>query len=253
MIRFTDVHKAFGSKVVLAGLTLDIPDDETTVIIGFSGTGKSVALKHIVGLLVPDAGTVEVDGQDVAELDRDGLDALRGQVGYVFQFAALFDSMSVADNILLGLKRRGLDEETMHTRVRESLALVDLPGSEGRMPAELSGGMRKRVGIARAIALRPRYILYDEPTTGLDPVTSAVIDELMVRARQELGVTGVVVTHDMRSAYTVGDRIAMLYQGRIRQVGTVDEIRHTDDPVVRNFIEGRPFDPDRLAAHGAQA
>ena len=253
MIRFTDVHKAFGSKVVLAGLTLDIPDDETTVIIGFSGTGKSVALKHIVGLLVPDAGTVEVDGQNVAELDRDGLDALRGQVGYVFQFAALFDSMSVADNILLGLKRRGLDEETMHTRVRESLALVDLPGSEDRKPAELSGGMRKRVGIARAIALRPRYILYDEPTTGLDPVTSAVIDELMVRTRQELGVTGVVVTHDMRSAYTVGDRIAMLYQGRIRQVGTIDEVRHTDDPVVRNFIEGRPFDPDRLAAQGAQA
>jgi phospholipid/cholesterol/gamma-HCH transport system ATP-binding protein len=253
MIRFTDVHKAFGPKVVLDGLTLDIPDGETTVIIGFSGTGKSVALKHIVGLLAPDTGTVEVDGQFVADLDRDGLDSLRGQVGYVFQFAALFDSMSVADNILLGLRRRGLDEETMHTRVRESLALVDLPGSEDRKPAELSGGMRKRVGIARAIALRPRYILYDEPTTGLDPVTSAVIDELMVRTRQELGVTGVVVTHDMRSAYTVGDRIAMLYQGRIRQVGTIDEVRHTDDPVVRNFIEGRPFDPDRLAAQGAQA
>jgi len=253
MIRFTDVHKAFGSKVVLNGLTLDIPDGETTVIIGFSGTGKSVALKHIVGLLVPDWGTVEVDGQDVAELDRDGLDALRGHVGYVFQFAALFDSLSVADNILLGLKRRGLDEETMHTRVRESLRLVDLPGAEERMPAELSGGMRKRVGIARAIALRPRYILYDEPTTGLDPVTSAVIDELMVRARQELGVTGVVVTHDMRSAYTVGDRIAMLYQGRIRQVGTIDEIQHTDDPVVRNFIQGRPFDHERLAANGAEA
>jgi phospholipid/cholesterol/gamma-HCH transport system ATP-binding protein len=253
MIRFTEVHKAFGSKVVLDGLTLDIPAGETTVIIGFSGSGKSVALKHIVGLIAPDAGDVEVDGQNVGELDRDGLDLLRGQVGYVFQFAALFDSMSVADNILLGLRRRGLDEETMHTRVRESLALVDLPGSEDRMPAELSGGMRKRVGIARAIALRPRYILYDEPTTGLDPVTSAVIDELMVRARHELGVTGVVVTHDMRSAYTVGDRIAMLYQGRIRQVGTIDEIRHTDDPVVRNFIEGRPFDPDRLASQGAHA
>jgi phospholipid/cholesterol/gamma-HCH transport system ATP-binding protein len=253
MIRFTDVHKAFGPKVVLDGLTLDIPDGETTVIIGFSGTGKSVALKHIVGLLAPDWGTVEVDGLIVSELDRDGLDALRGQIGYVFQFAALFDSLTVADNILLGLRRRGLDEETMQTRVRESLALVDLPGAEGRMPAELSGGMRKRVGIARAIALRPRYILYDEPTTGLDPVTSAVIDELMVRARHELGVTGVVVTHDMRSAYTVGDRIAMLYQGRIRQVGTIDEVRHTDDPVVRNFIEGRPFDPDRLAAQGAQA
>jgi phospholipid/cholesterol/gamma-HCH transport system ATP-binding protein len=252
MIRLTDVHKAFGAKQVLSGLTLDIPDNETTVIIGFSGTGKSVALKHIVGLMQPDAGTVEVDGQTVGELDRDELDQLRGNVGYVFQFAALFDSMTVAENIRLGLVRRGLDADTIHTRIRESLALVDLPGAEDRMPAELSGGMRKRVGIARAIALRPRYILYDEPTTGLDPVTSAVIDELMVRARQELGVTGVVVTHDMRSAYTVGDRIAMLYQGTIRQVGTIDEIRHTDDPVVRNFIEGRPADTDRLLT-GASA
>lgn len=253
MIRFTDVYKSFGPKHVLAGFTLDIPDGETTVIIGFSGSGKSVALKHIVGLMQPDAGTVEVDGELVADLDRDGLDRLRGNVGYVFQFAALFDSMTVAENIRLGLRRRGLDEETIQTRIRESLALVDLPGAEDRMPAELSGGMRKRVGIARAIALRPHYILYDEPTTGLDPVTSAVIDELMVRARQELGVTGVVVTHDMRSAYTVGDRIAMLYQGRIRQVGTIDEIRHTDDPVVRNFIEGRPFDPERLTTTGATA
>ncbi|HSB55751.1 MAG TPA: ATP-binding cassette domain-containing protein [Gemmatimonadales bacterium] len=253
MIRFTDVYKSFGAKSVLAGFTLDIPDNETTVIIGFSGSGKSVALKHIVGLMQPDAGSVEVDGQTVGELDRDELDRLRGRVGYVFQFAALFDSMTVAENIRLGLVRRGLDPDTIQTRIRESLALVDLPGAEDRMPAELSGGMRKRVGIARAIALRPSYILYDEPTTGLDPVTSAVIDELMVRARQELGVTGVVVTHDMRSAYTVGDRIAMLYQGKIRQVGTIDEIRHTDDPVVRNFIEGRPADTDRLLTTGASA
>ncbi|MBK9693325.1 MAG: ATP-binding cassette domain-containing protein [Gemmatimonadetes bacterium] len=246
MIRFTDVHKAFGAKVVLEGMTLDIPDGQTTVIIGFSGTGKSVALKHIVGLLAPDQGQVEVDGAVVHQLGAEALSALRGQVGYVFQFAALFDSMTVADNIRMGLTRRGLSADEVATRVRESLRLVDLPGAEERFPAELSGGMRKRVGIARAIALRPRYILYDEPTTGLDPVTSAVIDELMVRARQELGVTSVVVTHDMRSAYTVGDRIAMLYQGRIRQVGTIEEIRHTDDPVVRNFIEGRPSDPDRL-------
>jgi phospholipid/cholesterol/gamma-HCH transport system ATP-binding protein len=161
--------------------------------------------------------------------------------------------MSVADNIRLGLARRGLDASEVEARIEQSLALVDLAGAEERFPAELSGGMRKRVGIARAIALRPRYILYDEPTTGLDPVTSAVIDELMVRARQELGVTGVVVTHDMRSAYTVGDRIAMLYQGRIRQVGTIDEVRHTDDPVVRNFIEGRPTEDDRRLAAGALA
>jgi len=248
MIRFHEVHKAFGRKVVLDGMTLDIPDGETTVIIGFSGSGKSVALKHIVGLLEPDQGMVEVDGHVVHELDQDGLTELRAHVGYVFQFAALFDSLSVADNIRLGLTRRGLGEDEIAVRIRDSLALVDLAGAEERFPAELSGGMRKRVGIARAIALRPRYILYDEPTTGLDPVTSAVIDELMVRARHELGVTGVVVTHDMRSAYTVGDRIAMLYQGRIRQVGTIEEIRHSDDPVVRNFIEGRPTEYDRLMA-----
>jgi len=241
VIEFQDVHKAFGSKRVLEGLSLKIADAETMVIIGFSGTGKSVALKHIVGLLHPDAGDVIVDGQAVSTLDRDGLTALRQGIGYVFQFAALFDSMTVAENLALGLRRRReLSDEEIDDRVREALALVDLSGTEEQLPAELSGGMRKRVGIARAIALRPRYILYDEPTTGLDPVTSAVIDRLMVRTREHLSVTGVVVTHDMRSAYTVGDRIAMLYEGRIRQVGTVAEIQETEDPVVRQFIEGRP-------------
>jgi phospholipid/cholesterol/gamma-HCH transport system ATP-binding protein len=240
MIEFQDVHKAFGPKQVLDGLSLKIADAETMVIIGFSGTGKSVALKHIVGLLHPDAGDVIVDGRAVSTLDKGDLTALREGIGYVFQFAALFDSMTVAGNLELGLRRRReLSDEEIGDRVREALALVDLSGTEERLPAELSGGMRKRVGIARAIALRPRYILYDEPTTGLDPVTSAVIDRLMVRTREHLGVTGVVVTHDMRSAYTVGDRIAMLYEGRIRQVGTVAEIQETEDPVVRQFIEGR--------------
>ncbi len=240
MIRFENLHKAFGDKQVLAGLTLEVQDGETMVVIGYSGTGKSVALKHIVGLLAPDAGDVLVDGRAVSTLDRDALNALRREIGYVFQFAALFDSLTVAENVALGLRRRGLDDDAIAERVAEALALVDLTGAGERYAAELSGGMRKRVGIARAIALRPRYILYDEPTTGLDPVTSAVIDRLMVRTRQHLGVTGVVVTHDMRSAYTVGDRIAMLYEGRIRQVGTVAEVQETDDPVVRQFIEGRP-------------
>lgn len=239
MIEFRDLQKAFGGKPVLQGLSLTVRDAETVVIIGYSGTGKSVALKHIVGLLHPDAGDVIVDGQAVSTLDRDGLTELRRGIGYVFQFAALFDSLTVADNVALGLRRRGLDDEEIEERVLEALALVDLSGSGERMPAELSGGMRKRVGIARAIALRPRYILYDEPTTGLDPVTSAVIDRLMVRTREHLGVTGVVVTHDMRSAYTIGDRIAMLFEGRIRQVGSVEEIQRTEDPVVRQFIEGR--------------
>ncbi|PYO62972.1 MAG: ABC transporter ATP-binding protein [Gemmatimonadetes bacterium] len=240
MIRFENLHKAFGDKQVLAGLTLEVQDGETMVVIGYSGTGKSVALKHIVGLLDPDAGDVLVDGRAVSTLDRDALNALRREIGYVFQFAALFDSLTVAENVALGLRRRGLDDDEIAERVTEALALVDLTGAGERYAAELSGGMRKRVGIARAIALRPRYILYDEPTTGLDPVTSAVIDRLMVRTREHLGVTGVVVTHDMRSAYTVGDRIAMLHEGRIRQVGTVAEVQETDDPVVRQFIEGRP-------------
>jgi phospholipid/cholesterol/gamma-HCH transport system ATP-binding protein len=240
MIRFEQVDKAFGPKIVLQGLDLVIPDNQTTVILGFSGTGKSVALKLICGLLVPDAGRVVVDERVVHELDRDELMKLRGDIGFVFQFAALFDSMTVAENLAMGLKRRGVAPEEMPERIRESLKLVDLEGSEERYPAELSGGMRKRVGIARAIALKPRYILYDEPTTGLDPVTSAVIDQLMVRTQRELGVTGVVVTHDLRSAYTVGQRMAMLYRGSIRQVGTVEEMQESTDPVVRQFLEGRP-------------
>lgn len=248
MIRFENVHKAFGDKVVLDGVTLDVPEGQTTVLLGYSGSGKSVTIKHVVGLLTPDAGAVTVDDEVVHELDWERLTALRSRIGYVFQFAALFDSMSVGDNIRLGLARQGLDPEEIEQRVRGSLQLVDLVGTEDRFPAELSGGMRKRVGVARAIALRPRYILYDEPTTGLDPVTSAVIDQLMIRVREELGTTAIVVTHDMRSAYTVGDRIAMLYEGRIRQVGSVEAIQQTEDPVVRQFIEGRP---DRAPASGA--
>jgi phospholipid/cholesterol/gamma-HCH transport system ATP-binding protein len=239
VIRFENLWKAFGSKQVLAGLTLDVPDGETTVLMGYSGSGKSVALKHIVGLLDPDQGDVFVDERAVSTLDREGLNALRREIGYVFQAAALFDSMTVGENVALGLRRRGLDEPEIQNRVEEALALVDLTGAEETDPAELSGGMRKRVGIARAIALRPRYILYDEPTTGLDPVTSSLIDRLMVRARERLGTTSIVVTHDLRSAFTVGDRIAMLYEGRIREVGTVDEIRETTDPIVRQFVDGR--------------
>lgn len=248
MIRFTDVHKAFGPKQVLRGMDLEIPDGLTTVLLGFSGSGKSVSLKLIAGLLKPDQGTVEVDGVVVKDQDANGLVALRAHIGYVFQFAALFDSMTVEENIRLGLVKRRIDEDEQAERVKESLRLVEMSGTEARYPAELSGGMRKRVGIARAIALRPHYILYDEPTTGLDPVTSAVIDQLMARTARELGVTSVVVTHDMRSAYTVGDRIAMLYEGKIRQVGTVAEIQATDDPVVRQFIEGRPDEAPAEAA-----
>jgi phospholipid/cholesterol/gamma-HCH transport system ATP-binding protein len=246
MIRLIDVYKAFGPKRVLEGFSLDVVEGETMVIIGYSGTGKSVTIKHIVGLLEPDSGQVIVDDLDVPLLSRRELYRLRARIGYVFQFAALFDSFTIGENVAMGLrKQQELSEDEIQSRVREALELVDLPNVESRFPAELSGGMRKRVGIARAIALRPKYILYDEPTTGLDPVTSAVIDQLMIRLRDRLGVTGIVITHDMRSAYSIGTRIAMLYQGRIRQVGTVDEIRHSHDPIVRQFVEGRPtIDPD---------
>ncbi|WP_396205822.1 ABC transporter ATP-binding protein [Gemmatimonas sp.] len=240
MIEFRNVHKAFGPKKVLRGFSLQVNEGETMVIIGYSGTGKSVAIKHIVGLLEPDEGEVWVDGLRVDQLSRKDLYALRGKIGYVFQFAALFDSMTIGENVAMGLRKQGeLSEKEIVARVDEALRLVDLPDVQNRMPAELSGGMRKRVGIARAIALRPKYILYDEPTTGLDPVTSATIDQLMVRMREQLGVTGIVITHDMRSAYTVGTRIAMLYEGRVHAVGTVDEIQHSTDPLVRQFVEGR--------------
>ncbi|MEO5590563.1 MAG: ABC transporter ATP-binding protein [Gemmatimonadaceae bacterium] len=241
MIRLVNVHKAFGPKKVLEGFSLEVNEGETMVIIGYSGTGKSVAIKHIVGLLEPDEGTVWVDGLEVPKLKREELYDLRAKIGYVFQFAALFDSMTIGDNVAMGLRKEGrLSESEIRKRVTESLEIVDLPDVESKMPAELSGGMRKRVGIARGIARSPKYVLYDEPTTGLDPVTSAIIDELMVRMRERLGVTSIVITHDMRSAYRVGSRIAMLYEGKVRQVGTVEEIQQTTDPIVRQFIEGKP-------------
>ena len=240
MIKLVNIHKAFGPKQVLTGFSLDIDEGESMVVIGYSGSGKSVAIKHIVGLLEPDMGDVWVDGREVPKLPRRDLYELRSHIGYVFQFAALFDSFSIGENVAMGLRKQGLlRPDEIEARVHEALDLVDLPNVADRFPAELSGGMRKRVGIARAVALRPKYMLYDEPTTGLDPVTSATIDELMIRMREKLGVTSVVITHDMRSAYSVGTRIAMLYEGQVRQVGTVDEIRNTTDPIVRQFIEGR--------------
>jgi phospholipid/cholesterol/gamma-HCH transport system ATP-binding protein len=235
------VSKAFGDTVILDGVSLEVPEGETMAVIGASGAGKSVLLKTIVGLLEPDEGRVVVDDEVVTELSRDALYELRRRVGYVFQFAALFDSMSVADNLSMGLRRmRGLSDEEREERVRESLRRVEMEGYDDQMPGELSGGQRKRVGLARAIATRPKYLLYDEPTTGLDPVTTAVIDRLILKMDEELGVTSIVVTHDMTSAFRVADRIAMLYRGSIRYVGTPAEIQEVNDPIVKGFIEGRP-------------
>jgi phospholipid/cholesterol/gamma-HCH transport system ATP-binding protein len=240
-IELRDVHKAFGSNQVLRGFSVVAEEGETLVILGQSGSGKSVALKHVVGLLTPDRGQVWVDGQEVSRLPREELYALRQKVGYVFQFAALLDSMSIAENIGLGLRRiPGNTSARIEARVAECLELVDLGGLGDRLPAELSGGQRKRAGIARAIATRPKYLLYDEPTTGLDPVTRAVIDQLILRMQEELGVTGVVITHDMESAYRVANRIALLHEGRCRFYGTPDELRESEDPIVKGFIEGRP-------------
>jgi phospholipid/cholesterol/gamma-HCH transport system ATP-binding protein len=239
-VELAGVRKAFGTRVILESISLTVREGETLAVIGASGSGKSVMLKTIVRLLVPDAGSVHVDGRDVSELRREELFELRRRVGYVFQFAALFDSMTVFDNVAMGLRRMRMREPELGERVRESLRLVEMDGYEDRLPAQLSGGQRKRVGLARAIATRPKYVLYDEPTTGLDPVTTAVIDGLIMKMATELRVTGVVVTHDMKSAYRVANRVAMLHEGGIRWIGTPDEIQRTDDPVVRGFIEGRP-------------
>jgi len=240
-IQLNDVHRTFGQNHVLRGLDLEVLDGETLCIIGFSGAGKSVILKHMVGLIRPDSGDVLVDGQNVSDLDVGELNELRRDIGYVFQFAALFDSMNIAENVAMGLRRMPdmYDDEIM-ARVSECLALVDLEGTEDRYPSELSGGMVKRAGLARAIATRPTYLLYDEPTTGLDPVTVTVIDRLIIRMKEELGVTGVVITHDIASAYRISDRIVMLHEGRIRTSGTIDEIKESRDPLLRSFLEGRP-------------
>lgn len=240
-IELQGVHKAFGPKQILRGLDLHVNEGETLSLVGFSGAGKSVTLKHIAGLLRPDRGIVRVDGKEVPKLPRDELYDLRRGMGYVFQFAALFDSMTIAENLSMGLlKKGGMTEAQIRDRVAESLDLVELAGFENRLPSELSGGQRKRAGLARAIAFRPKYLLYDEPTSGLDPVTTTVIDRLILKMKKELGVTSLVITHDMGSAYSISDRIAMLYEGRVIETGTPDEIRATKNPFVRGFIEGEP-------------
>jgi phospholipid/cholesterol/gamma-HCH transport system ATP-binding protein len=240
VIRFDNVVKRFGDRVVLGGVSFDVADGGTTVLLGRSGSGKSVLLKHVVGLLSPDDGAVLVDDRRVADLDEDGIAELRREIGYVFQFAALFDSLTCRENLELALRRRVADPGEIERRIEDALTMVRLPDVADRYPAELSGGMRKRVGIARAVVMRPRYILWDEPTTGLDPVTTATMDEMMLQVRRELGVTSLVVTHDLSSAFKIADRLVLLHEGTIRAQGTPDEMRANPDPVVRQFIEGRP-------------
>lgn len=250
MIKLTDVHKRFGQQVILDGVNFSVEEGETVALLGPSGTGKSVLLKHINGLIRPDRGTAEVDGKIVARLKRAELAALRASIGYVFQNGALFDSMDVYENIRLGISDQSKfsDAEHCRARVAECLRLVNLaPETEKKYPAQLSGGMRKRVGIARAIAGQPKYLLYDEPTSGLDPVNSDIIDTLVKRLADELGVTSVMVTHDVRGAFRVADRLALLTGGKIVQQGTPKEFLASTNPQVKEFLE-RDFDTATFAA-----
>ncbi len=239
MIEVRDLRKSFGPKPVLAGVSFAVETGESVVVIGRSGGGKSILLKHLIGLLQPDAGEVRVDGQNLERMNERQLLEVRRKFGMLFQSAALFDSLTVADNVGFVLRREGtLSPAEIDRRIEEALAVVELPGTQTMKPAELSGGMRKRVGLARAIVYRPRIILYDEPTTGLDPIVADSIDQLILRVCRHLQVTSVVVTHDMRSARRVGQRILMLHQGRLHASGTPDEIFASSDPVVRQFVLG---------------
>jgi phospholipid/cholesterol/gamma-HCH transport system ATP-binding protein len=243
MVRAEGIVKRLGGRPVLNGLSVSVEPGQTLVLLGRSGTGKSVFLKHVIGLMQADEGALTVFGEDVTRAASRTWNRLRRDVAMVFQGAALLDSMTVGENIDLGLRFDSREPASVRrARVEESLAVVGMSGTAALKPASLSGGMKKRVGIARAIARRPRLLLYDEPTSGLDPVTSDVINRLVRRLQKDMGVTSIVVTHDMASAYFIGDRLALLHQGRIRFAGTPEQVRRAEDPLVRQFVEGRSED-----------
>lgn len=249
-ISVTNLRKSFGDKKVLRGLNLDVRAGESVVILGGSGSGKSVLLKHLIGLLSPDSGSVVVDGVDLQSMGRDELTEFRRRYGMSFQEGALFDSMTVGENVGFPLTRSRPrpSKHDIRRRVLECLDLVGLAGNEDKMPAELSGGMRRRVGFARSIVLQPEILLFDEPTTGLDPVMTAVIDEIILGLKRRLGCTTLTITHDLQSAFRIADRIAMLHLGEILALETVERFRSLDDPRIRQFLEGRadgPMTPER--------
>ena len=239
MIKIENLHKSFHGQNVLCGVNLEIPSHKITVVVGASGCGKSVLLRHIIGLLSPDRGRIVIDGQNIKKLNKQENLNLRRRFGMLFQSAALFDSMNVYENVAFPLRehRRDLLEADIDKIVEEKLTLVGLAGSECKMPSELSGGMKKRVGLARALALEPEIILYDEPTTGLDPVMTRAIDNLIVSMQKKLGVTSVVISHDLASALRVGDQIAMISDGKVAQCLTPDEFKKSDDPAIRSFMK----------------
>jgi len=250
-IRFVGVKKAFGTKVIFSGLNLELRRGETITILGASGSGKSVLLKMLIGLLRPDAGQILFEGQDVVSMKDQQLSDVRRRIAYLFQGAALFDSLTVGENVAYGLREQfwnTMSDEEILARVEQSLQLVGLPGIEPMRPSDLSGGMKKRVGLARTLALQPEVILYDEPTTGLDPVNTARINHLIRGIQRALGLTSVVVTHDMGTAFAVSDRLAMLGKGRTLLVGSQDDFRNTIQPAVRDFIEGRAPETEDVAA-----
>jgi phospholipid/cholesterol/gamma-HCH transport system ATP-binding protein len=239
MIELVDIHKSFGEQKVLDGLNLRIEDGKTTVIIGKSGGGKSVLLKHIIGLLKPDSGQVLVNGIDITTLSDKELNEVRKNFGMLFQEAALFDSMNVGENIAFPLREHTKKKEKeIREIVDERLRAVGLPGVENKMPSELSGGMRKRVGLARALAMHPQIILYDEPTTGLDPIMTEAINDLIINTQKNFNVTCVVISHDIESIFEIGHNIAMLYEGKIVEYGTPEVIRQSDNPVLKQFLSG---------------
>ena len=239
MIEVRDVSKSFGTQQVLRGVSLDIHRGEAVVIIGRSGGGKSILLKHLIGLLQPDSGTIRVDGEDITAMNERSLLRVRRKYGMLFQMAALFDSLTVEENVGFVLRRQGVESDAEIRRcVAEALEMVELPGIGHKMPSELSGGMRKRVGLARAIVYRPEIVLYDEPTTGLDPIAADNIDRLIRRVWATPHVTSIAVTHDMKSARTISNRILMLHEGRIYSEGPSAEILESTDPVIHRFVNG---------------
>ena len=244
MIRITGLKKTLGNRKVLDGVDLEIQTGESVVVMGRSGTGKSVLLKHIVGLMKPDAGRIEIGGEDIVGRHPRELNEVRKKMGMLFQSAALFDSLTVGENVALSLRTHTrMRAKEIQARVKERLEWVGLEGVERSKPASLSGGMRKRVGLARAIVMDPTIILYDEPTTGLDPIMADAIDQLIRSLQRRLGVTSVAVTHDLASAFKIADRIAMLHEGRVVFTGTVAETQKTTDPLMRQFIEGSSTGP----------
>jgi phospholipid/cholesterol/gamma-HCH transport system ATP-binding protein len=248
LVRFIGVHKRFGPKIIFSGLDLEVRRGETLTVLGPSGSGKSVMLKMLIGLLKSDSGQILVDGADVAKMEGDELTAVRRRIAYLFQGAALFDSLTVGENVAYGLREqfwKTMSNEEIAARVEQSLGLVGLPGIEMMRPSDLSGGMRKRVGLARTLALQPEVILYDEPTTGLDPINTARINHLIAGIQRALKITSVVITHDMGTAFSVSDRLAMLGRGRLVMIGTKDDFRTSTNQYVRDFIDGHaPEDED---------